>query len=400
MLSFITGALGFLGRLPGGALNLIDRRRQWATADRVEIDGSFTAEIASLKEELAEAEGDDERLSLKEAIKRARQEQRSFHRARRELLLSKSLVKRMTPTGAITAGEPALPQADREALEAATSVVARLEPPKTFNDYFSRGNAFNAAGQFDKALEQYDRALKLRPDDPIVLNNLGVTLDELERYDEALADYNRALELSPDHPEILSNRGVTLRKLERYDDALADFSRSLELRPDDPGTLNNRGVTLGYLQRYDEALADFNRSLELRPNDPSTLHNRGMTLGNLQRYDEALADFNRSLELRPDHPDSFDDRGVTLIHLQRYEEALADFNRSLELRPADPNTVYNRACVYSHLHRASESLKDLKEAISRDDKFRKMARDDEDFGNLRSDPTLGPEFERLVAEPD
>ena len=124
-----------------------------------------------------------------------------------------------------------------------------------------------------------------------------------------------------------------------------------------------------------------------------------MTLGNLQRYDEALADFNRSLELRPDHPDSFDDRGVTLIHLQRYEEALADFNRSLELRPADPNTVYNRACVYSHLHRASESLKDLKEAITRDDKFRKMARDDEDFGNLRSDPTLGPEFERLVAEP-
>ena len=297
MLSFITGALGFLGRLPGGALNLIDRRRQWATADRVEIDDSFTAEIASLKEELAEAEGDDERLALKEAIKRARQEQRSFHRARRELLLSKSLVQRMTPTGAITAGEPPLPQADREILEAAAAVVARLEPPKTSDDHVLQGNAFYAAGDYDRALEEYNRALELRPDDP----------------------------------DTLSNRGVTLRHLQRYDEALVAYNRSLELRPDDPGTLNNRGVTLHILQRYDEALVDF----------------------------------NRSLEFRPDHP----------------------------------NTLYNRAGTYSHLHRASESLNGLREAISRDAEYREAARADEDhdFDNLRSDPTLGPVFERLVA---
>ena len=53
------------------------------------------------------------------------------------------------------------------------------------------------------------------------------------------------------------------------------------------------------------------------------------------------------------------------------------------------------------MHRASESLNDLREAISRDAaEYREAAREDEDFDNLRLDPTLGPEFERLVAEPE
>ena len=50
--------------------------------------------------------------------------------------------------------------------------------------------------------------------------------------------------------------------------------------------------------------------------------------------------------------------------------------------------------------RLEESLDQLKEAISRDPTYRQMAREDEDLENLRSDPKLGPEFERLVAEPE
>ena len=272
--------------------------RRWGQEDRAEIEKTYRDELSVLQDELDDAISDEEKTRIKTEIQRIRTELRSFYRARRELLLSKSLVQRMTPTGAITAGEPALPQADREVLEAAASVVARLEPPKTFNDYFFQGNAFYTAAQFDKALEQYDHALELRPDEPTTLTNRGTTLDKLKRYDEALADTNRSLELQPDHPDILYNRGVTLRHLQRYDEAVVDYSRSLELRPDDPGAL------------------------------------------------------------------------------------------------------YNRACVYSLTSQLKESLNDLKEAVSRDPKHRKMAREDEDFDNLRADPKLGPEFERLVAEPE
>ncbi len=365
---FVAALFGFIRGIPGAALNFIDRRRWWAKEDRAEIEKTYRDEIDVLQEQLNDATTDEEKRRIGAEIQRVRDELRSFHRARRELLLSKSLVQRMTPAGAITAGEPALPQADREILEAAATVVARLEPPKTFEEHFRQGNAFYAAAQFDKALERYNRALELRPDDPMTINNRGATLGSLKRYDHALADYNRSLELRPDDPDTLYNRGHTLDDLQRYDESLVDYNRSLELRPDDPNTLNNRGVTLDNMMRYEEALADYNRALELRPGDPVTLNNRGVTLTNLQRYDEALADYNRALQLRPDHP----------------------------------STLYNRACAYSRMGRFKESLDDLRRSIDLDENSRVLAREDEDhdFDNLRSDPTLGPKFEGLVAEPE
>ncbi|MCH7578287.1 MAG: tetratricopeptide repeat protein [Chloroflexi bacterium] len=329
---FVAAIFGFIRGIPGAALNFIDRRRWWAKEDRAEIEKTYRDEIEVLQEQLNDAESDVEKARIRAEIQRVRDELRSFHRARRELLLSKSLVQRMTPTGAITAEEPPLPQADREVLEAAASVVARLEPPKTFADHFIQGNAFYIAGEIDRALLEYDAALELTPDDPIALGNRGVALDALQRYDEALSAYNRTLELRPDH------------------------------------ALN--------------------------------LNNRGIILGNLKRYEDALSDFSQALAVEPGYARAFDNRGVTLTHLGRYEKALADHNRALELDQDLVNALYNRGCVLARMGQLKRSLADLRDAIGKDPKYRPLAREEEDFGNLRSDPTLGPEFERLVGEPE
>lgn len=360
------GVWGFAKDVAKWAWSILTVWRRWGQEDRAEIEKTYRDELSVLQDELNDAESGEDKTRIKTEIQRIRTELRSFHRARRELLLSKSLVQRMTPTGAITAGEPALPQADREVLEAAASVVARLEPPKTFADHFLQGNAFYAAGDYDRALEQYNHALELRPDDPDTLNNRGMTLALLEHHEDALLDLNRYLGFSPDDPIALYNRGCILSSLKRHEEAVADYSRSLELSPRNPATLNNRGAAFHHLERFDEALADYSSSLELRPEDATTLSNRSLTLARLRRYDEALA----------------------------------GFNRALQLQPGDAEIIYNRAGTLSLMARLPEAFRELKEAISRDAKCRDMAREDQDFENLRSDPTLGPEFERLVAEPE
>ncbi len=161
-----------------------------------------------------------------------------------------------------------------------------------------------------------------------------------------------------------------------------------------------RGNALTRLKRYDKALEQYNHALELRPDDPDVLSNRGNALDGLKRYEEALATYNRVLELRPDDPVALNSRSAALMHLQHYRDALADIDRSLELSPAYRCAFYNRACLFSLVHRLPESLEQLKQALPGAPAHRKEARDDEEFANLRSDPKLGPEFERLVAEPE
>ncbi len=212
------------------------------------------------------------------------------------------------------------------------------------------------------------------------------------KYEEVLAILNWFLELEPDDPIVLNNRGVTYDMLERYEEAFADYDRSLELRPDHPDILNNRGIASRNLGRHEEALVDYNRSLELRPDHPDTIMNRGVAYKHMGRYKEALADYNRSLELRPDHPATLMNRGATYAEVERYEESLADFNRSLELLPDDAGTFYNLACLFSLWGKLKDALTHLEKAIEKDEKYREDAKTDKDFDNIHDDPR----FKKLV----
>lgn len=229
-------------------------------------------------------------------------------------------------------------------------------------EHLTLGNAYSAAGEYDKAFTEYDEALAILPEDAVALFNRAYTLDELGRYDDALADLNHAL----------------------------------ELQPDDADTLHNRGGVLDELGRYDDALADYNRALELQPEDASTIYARGITYDHLKRYDDALGDFNRALDVRPDHTDTLTSRGIVLQHLGRYHDALASYSRALELLPGDAGTFFNRACLYSCWNKLEDSLRDLRRAIELDSKYRELARTDADFVNLRNDPEYGPRFRELV----
>jgi tetratricopeptide (TPR) repeat protein len=176
------------------------------------------------------------------------------------------------------------------------AIQEKLMPsPQTYFQRFDHALALHFSGDLGAAIEEYSELLKLRPDDPAILNSRGNALDDLQRYDEALADYNRSLALRPDDAGTLNNRGVSLRHLKRYEDALADYNRSLELRPDDPQTLNNRAIVVGRLKRYEEALFDFDRSLELRPGHPSPLYNRACTFSLIERYEDALGDLREAI---------------------------------------------------------------------------------------------------------
>jgi len=329
-------------------------------ADAGQFWEAFEKRIAILKERLALAR-DDERGEIEDRLRQAREEYENLVHAWQQT----QKLAALAPRGALEADTPKLSADEIEKVRALLGESAKLPLALlSAHDYFIRGNAYYEARDYQQALEAYNRALQLRPDFAEALNNRGKTLENLDRNEEALKDYNRALELRPDFPEALNSRGIILRRLGRYDEALRDYNRALELKPDDPVTLNNRG---------------------------DTLHNMG-------RYEDALQDFNRAFELRPDSPVTLNNRSIILLKLERYDDAFKDINRALDLRPGDAGPLYNRACAYSRMGKFEEALRDLEAAITRDEKYRQMAKTDEDFDNLRNDPKYGPRFRALVGE--
>jgi Flp pilus assembly protein TadD len=64
-------------------------------------------------------------------------------------------------------------------------------------DYLSEALALERQGDYDAALTSYRLALRDRPNDPRILQNMAIACSRLGLQDEAIRSYRRALELNP-----------------------------------------------------------------------------------------------------------------------------------------------------------------------------------------------------------
>lgn len=170
------------------------------------------------------------------------------------------------------------------------------------------------AGDPAAALEPIGRAIAIEPT-AAAHAGLGHALRALKRNQEAVDSFDLALALEPDQVEVLFNRGNALRDLKQLEPALASYERVLALRPDHARALNNRGAVLRILRRYDEALASYDHALTLTPDDAGLHNNRGNVLLAMRRHEEALASYQRALELKPDHAGAHWNEGLCRLLL-------------------------------------------------------------------------------------
>jgi tetratricopeptide (TPR) repeat protein len=217
--------------------------------------------------------------------------------------------------------------------------------------YCDLGNALKELGQFEEALESYDRAIVLTPTDANVHYNRGVALHAMRRYEDAAASYRHALALNPEDAQAYNNCGVAEKELKRYDQALLCYDRALALFPAYQEAHNNRGNVLRELGELAPALACFDHALALDPRFADAHCNRGIVLQALKRPQDALDSYDRALRLNPDFAEAYHNRALTLHKLERWEPALADSQQAIRLRP-------DYAEAYARL---AETLQELKE---------------------------------------
>jgi tetratricopeptide (TPR) repeat protein len=241
--------------------------------------------------------------------------------------------------------------------------------PRYFEAIAERGSIYLLMKRDEEALQDFNHAIALNPKYDWAIAKRGFIYMLMKRYEEALQDFNRAIELNPKYDWAIAERGLTYRYMEQYEEALQDFNRAIELDPKEAWAIANRGITYRFMERYEEALQDFNRAIELDPKYYWAIAQRGHTYRDMERYEEALQDFNRAVELYPKEAWAIAARGHTYRFMGRYEEALQDFNRAIELDPKDAWAIAGRGFIYTLMNRYEEALQDFNCAVELNPKY-------------------------------
>lgn len=96
--------------------------------------------------------------------------------------------------------------------------------PKMVEDYIRRGNAYSYIGEYDKAIADYDQAIKLKPNYAKAYYHRGVAYGEKREYNKAIKDYNEVIKREPYYAEAYSARGGVWLHLKEWEKAKSDLT--------------------------------------------------------------------------------------------------------------------------------------------------------------------------------
>src|SRR5690348_5230524 len=92
--------------------------------------------------------------------------------------------------------------------------------PKYARAYDRRGIEYKNKGEYDRAIEDYDRAIGLQPDNWTFYYNRGSARYFKNQFDLAVADYNLSIAIRPT-ARALINRGRCHYAVTRFREAIA-----------------------------------------------------------------------------------------------------------------------------------------------------------------------------------
>lgn len=159
-------------------------------------------------------------------------------------------------------------------------------------------------GDVPRSREQFEEALRTKPDDPESLNGLGLALERANDLNGAVARFKRAAELVPDKWSYRFNLAHAEGRLNQLDQAIADYREAIKLSPDDYPTQYNLALLLHKKGDEQAAIVEYQKAITLAPGEPSFYLSLGISLERVGRMADAVKAYKQYLELAPDADDA------------------------------------------------------------------------------------------------
>jgi len=257
------------------------------------------------------------------------------------------------------------------------------------NRHFTSGNRFFADGLYRKAIEEYEETLRYNPDLEDVYRLLGEAYKNLyrpgvespenqEKADKALEAFNKAYELFPENKDVIFSLSDMYDKLRNFEEAEKLYLRILEM---EPGNMDNYYVVAEFYKRYaggereegeevegrtpfEKAEEMYLRRIEADPESPQGYNYiaRFYELPPTNDYDKANEFYEKLIKLQPGRAEAYLSKGVnrwakafrvpdlsTKERLKAADEGLEALNKATELDPNYPEPYSWRSVIYQSL---------------------------------------------------
>jgi tetratricopeptide (TPR) repeat protein len=153
----------------------------------------------------------------------------------------------------------------REGIAACDRVIAsgKIGGSRLAFAYYNRGLGRLETGEYDRAIADFDAAIRLDPASASTFNNRGSAWYAKGDPDRAIADFDKAIQLDPDYAFAYNNRGEVWKDKGDFNRAIADYGKAIGLNPSYTAAYTNRALAYERIGDLTGAAQDFRAALAM-----------------------------------------------------------------------------------------------------------------------------------------
>ncbi len=228
-------------------------------------------------------------------------------------------------------------------IKACTALIeaAQGSPQDRAKVYDRRASAYFALGDDDRAMGDYDAAIRLDPNLAAAYSGRGdIYILDREDPDRAIAEYDQALQHDAKHVDAYVGRSSAYDQQGDFDHALADANEAVRLDPKSASAYETRGQAYRYRGDIERALADYDEAIRIDPKAANAYNLRGLAYMEKGDFARAIIAFTEAVRINPQAMMiAYFNRGRANLFAGALPKAIEDYNQALAMTPGYPYTA-------------------------------------------------------------
>lgn len=312
----------------------------------------------------------------------------------------------------------------------------RTPEQKEADEFKTKGNELYKKKEFQEALEMYDKAIALEPNDLTYYNNKNAVWIEMGKDDETYYDkvlenckdlITRRYEINTANPggasfekaaKVFCRMASVYEKRKQYEQAIEMYGKSLTednnrsvrnslrecerlkekfekdsyIDPVKAEEHREKGNEHFKEKRWVESKTEYDEAVKRNPQDAKLYSNRAAALTKLLAYPDALRDLEECLKLDPTFVKAYSRKGAAHFFMKEYHKAIQAYEQGLKLDPENQECKTGRDQVLAKISESSRSGEVDEEQI-------RHAMADPEIQQILHDPQINMFLKELQSNP-
>lgn len=226
------------------------------------------------------------------------------------------------------------------------------------------GIAYGKAGQYAKAIDAYQQALRINSEHATAWYNLGIAYGKTGQFSKAIEAYQQALRINPGLSAAWHNLGNAYGNVGQSSNAIEAYQQALRINSEDADTWHNLGVEYDNSGQFARAIEAYQQALRIDPDIAEAWYKRiGDAYVKSEQPTKAIEAYRQALRINPESAEVWLNLGIAYGKDGQFAKAIEAYQQALRINPEDAKAWRGLGLAYGSTGQSQKAIEAYQQAL-------------------------------------